>query len=214
MATYKRIDGDYNITTINSDDNVNITTHTVVVNGNLKVEGDVTYIDVTELNITDPFIMLNSSNTPANANSYYSNSGILTHKTESDFAGLRWNNVTEVWEVSANTSTSGTTGVWEQLATVSSAALAAGANTEVQFNDGPYFGASSNFTFNKDTSELELTGTLVLNNSGTVPGNIANGAALYYAAEGGGGTSIYFKTATAQDELISRAKAIVFSLIF
>ena len=63
MATYKRIDGDYAITTLNSADNVTITTHTLEVVGNLDVSGNLTYINVTELNIQDPFILLNASNT-------------------------------------------------------------------------------------------------------------------------------------------------------
>ena len=37
MTTYKRIDGDYNITTINSNDNVNVTTNTLNIYGNLDV---------------------------------------------------------------------------------------------------------------------------------------------------------------------------------
>ena len=63
MATYKRIDGDYNITTLSSDDNVTITTHTVIINGNLDVQGNVTYIETTDLIVDDPFILLAANNT-------------------------------------------------------------------------------------------------------------------------------------------------------
>ena len=37
---------------------------------------------------------------------------------------------------------------------------AAGSNTQVQFNDGDLLGASSNFTFNKATNVLSVTGTI------------------------------------------------------
>ena len=42
MATHKRVDGTYYIETVNSDDNVEITTHTVKVFGNLDVQGNIT----------------------------------------------------------------------------------------------------------------------------------------------------------------------------
>ena len=63
MATHKRVDGTYYINTVNNVDNVEITTHTVKVFGNLDVQGNITYIDTTELDITDPFITLAANNT-------------------------------------------------------------------------------------------------------------------------------------------------------
>ena len=100
MTSYKRIDGDYYITTINPGDKVYIQTEEVDVAGNLTVSGNLTYINVTELNVTDPFILVNASNT----GTYSSNSGLLTHKTSSDYAGLRYNNNSAQWEISTSTS--------------------------------------------------------------------------------------------------------------
>ena len=88
MNTKKRIDGDYYIETINSGDRVIIQTTAVAVTGNLEVAGNLTYINTEELDVKDPFIMLNSSNT----STYGSNSGILTHKTASSYSGIRYNN--------------------------------------------------------------------------------------------------------------------------
>ena len=141
MATYKRIDGDYAITTLNSVDNVTITTHTVEIVGNLDVSGNLTYINVTELNIQDPFILLNASNT----GSYASNSGVLTHTSVSTFAGIRYNATATQWEVSSSTDTTGLTGTWSAIATGN--ATVGGANTQVQFNDGGSFGGNANLTF-------------------------------------------------------------------
>ena len=90
MTSYKRIDGDYYIQTIDPPtQKVYIDTDTTV-SGNLTVQGNLTYINVTELNVKDPFILVNSSNT----GTYSSNSGLLTHRTASNFAGLRYNNNT------------------------------------------------------------------------------------------------------------------------
>ena len=208
MATYKRIDGDYAITTLNSADNVTITTHTLEVVGNLDVSGNLTYINVTELNIQDPFILLNASNT----GSYASNSGVLTHTAASTFAGIRYNATATQWEISSSTDTTGLTGTWSAIAT--GTATVAGANTQVQFNDGGAFGANANLTFDKAVSKLTVQGQMVLGNIGTTPSSTANAAALYNNVEGSGGTGVYVKSSTVDDELVSKSAAIVFAIIF
>jgi hypothetical protein len=208
MATYKRIDGDYAITTLNSADNVTITTHTLEVVGNLDVSGNLTYINVTELNIQDPFILLNASNT----GSYASNSGVLTHTSVSTFAGIRYNATATQWEVSSSTDTTGLTGTWSAIATGN--ATVAGSNTQVQFNDGGSFGGNANLTFDKAVSKLTVLGHMVLGNIGTTPIATANAAALYNKAVGSGGTGVYVKSSTVDDELVSKSAAIVFAIIF
>jgi hypothetical protein len=208
MATYKRIDGDYAITTLNSVDNVTITTHTVEIVGNLDVSGNLTYINVTELNIQDPFILLNASNT----GSYASNSGVLTHTSVSTFAGIRYNATATQWEVSSSTDTTGLTGTWSAIATGN--ATVAGSNTQVQFNDGGSFGGNANLTFDKAVSKLTVLGHMVLGNIGTTPIATANAAALYNKAVGSGGTGVYVKSSTVDDELVSKSAAIVFAIIF
>jgi len=206
MATYKRIDGDYAITTLNATDNVTITTHTVEVVGNLDVSGNLTYINVTELNVKDPFIVLNSSNT----GSYPSNSGVLTHTAVSTFAGIRYDATAGQWEISSSTDATGLTGTWSAIAT----GTVAGANTQVQFNDGGSFGGNANLTFDKATSKLTVQGQMILGNIGATPTATANSAALYNNAEGSGGTGVYVKSSTVDDELVSKTKAIVFGIIF
>lgn len=210
MSTYKRIDGDWSINTLNALDNVNITTHTVKIFGNLDVGGNVTYINVDELNIRDPFILLNSSNT----GTYASNSGILTHRTTSDFAGLRWSNTTAQWEISSSTDDTGETGTWVAIATGNAVSGAAGANTQVQYNNAGSFGASAAFAFDESDSKLTLTGHLALGNIVTAPAATANTAALYHNQEGSGGTGVYVKSTVVEDELVSKSKAIVFAIIF
>jgi len=210
MSTYKRIDGDYSVSTLNPVDNVLITTNTVKIFGNLDVGGNVTYINVDELNIRDPFILLNSSNTAT----YAANSGILTHRTTSDFAGLRWSNTANQWQISSSTDTTGEAGTWVAIATGNVVAGAAGANTEIQYNFNNDFAASAAFTFDQAANQLVLLGTLTLGNIGAVPVATANTATLYNAAVGEGDTGVYVKSTTVDDELISRKKAIFYSLIF
>ena len=208
MATYKRIDGDYNIVSINATDNVIVDTHTLVVQGNLDVEGNLTYINVTELNVKDPFILLNASNT----GSYASNSGVLTHTSVSTFAGIRFDATANVWELNyGDTDSTGLTGTW---APISSGGSIGGANTYVQFNDGGLFGGNANFTFDKSTSRVTVTGQMVLGNINTTPTATANSAALYNKQEGAGLTGVYVRSTTANDELISLTQAKKFAIIF
>lgn len=222
MATYKRVEGDYNIVTVNNSDNVIIDTHTVEVRGNLDVVGNLTYINVSELNVKDPFIVLNSSNT----SSYAANAGVLTHIDSTTFAGIRYNSDLGRWQISGNTSATGETGVWDTLATANSAVLAAGSDTQVQFNQGGVFGASSNLTFDYTANILQVDGDFLATNTISVgnhqifanvspdPDTVIDSAVLYHKPVGSGGTGLYVKTDTVDDELVSRAKAIVFGIIF
>lgn len=208
MTSYKRIDGDYYIQTIDPPtQKVYIDTDTTV-SGNLTVQGNLTYINVDELNVKDPFILVNSSNT----GTYASNSGLLTHRTASNFAGLRYNNTSAQWELSSSTDTTGLTGSWSPI--VSSGNIAAGANTQIQYNDGGALGANAALTFDYSTSRLFLDGTLVLDYTGSSPAAVANSATITSSTPNSGGTGIYFNNGANQDELISKSKAIVFSIIF
>ena len=208
MTTYKRIDGDYNIVSINATDNVIVDTNTLVVLGNLDVEGNLTYINVTELNVKDPFILLNASNT----GSYASNSGVLTHTAVSTFAGIRFDASANLWELNyGDTDSTGLTGTW---APISSGGSIGGANTDIQFNDGGLFGGDSNFTFDKATGQVTIQGQMILGNIGATPSAPANAAALYNDVVGSGGTGVYVRSTTVDDELVSKTKAIVFGIIF
>ena len=210
MTSYKRIDGDYYIQTIDPPtQKVYIDTDTTV-SGNLTVQGNLTYINVDELNVKDPFILVNSSNT----GSYASNSGLLTHRTASNFAGLRYNNNTAQWELTSSTDTTGLTGSWISIAT-GNTVVPGGSNTAVQFNNGDgTFGGNAGLTFDRAISRLTLTGTAALAYQSAPPTSVANTATMVANTPGSGGTGIYFTNGSDQDELISKSKAIVFSIIF
>lgn len=201
MSAYKRVDGDYVITSINDTDNVVIQTNTVKIEGNLDVVGNITYIESTELEISDPFITL-----AANNNGGYSNVGILAQYNNSPntYASIRFNVSSNQWEYSDDNVT---------FNTFSSASVA-GSNTQVQFNDSGAFGANINLTFDKATSTLAIGGYQNFKITGSTPSAPANGFALYANATGSGGTGAFIKSADVDDELVSKAKAIVYSIIF
>jgi hypothetical protein len=205
MATHKRVDGTYYIETINNIDNVEITTHTVKVFGNLDVQGNITYIDTTELDITDPFITLAANNTGA-----YSNVGILAQKSSSPntYASLRWNTNSGTWQISADNSS------FANIVTGTGTTPPGGANTNIQFNDGGVFGGNVNYKFDVANAKVTLQGHQVFGNIATAPAAVANSVAVYHNAEGSGGTGLYVKSPSVEDELVSKSKAIVFAIIF
>ena len=205
MATHKRVDGTYYIETLNNVDNVEITTHTVKVFGNLDVQGNITYIDTTELDITDPFITLAANNA-----GIYSNIGILAQKTDgpATYAALRFNTTTSTWQISSHNSS------FANIVTGSGTTPPGGANTNIQFNDGGSFGGDSDYTFDVANVRVTLQGHQVFGNIATAPAAVANSVAVYHNAEGSGGTGLYVKSPSVEDELVSKSKAIVFAIIF
>lgn len=208
MTSYKRIDGDYYIQTVDPPyQKVYIDTDTTVT-GNLTVQGNLTYINVDELNITDPFIVLNASNTAT----YAANSGVLTHITSSNYAGIRYNDNAGQWEISSSTSASGETGTWGPL--ISGTNIAGGSNTDVQFNDGGSLGGNTSFQFDYSTGQVKIGNTIAFVNQGATPSPWPFTSVVYSDVPGSGGTGLYFVTGTANDEFISKSKAIVFSIIF
>jgi hypothetical protein len=205
MATHKRVDGTYYINSVNSVDNVEITTHTVKVFGNLDVQGNITYIDTTELEITDPFITLAANNTGA-----YSNVGILAQKTSSPgtYASLRWNTTSATWQISPDNVT------FTNIASGNTSTTPGGVNTNIQFNNASSFGGNVNYSFDVANARVTLQGHQVFGNTATAPAAVANSVAVYHNAQGSGGTGLYVKSTTVQDELVSKSKAIVFAIIF
>lgn len=211
MSTFKRINGDYTIQSIESDGVVTLDTDRVLITGNLEVTGNVTYISTTQLDVEDPFLLLNRSD----SGGYFSNAGILTHTTSSSFAGLRYNTDSGFWELSDSTDTTGETGTWTPILTgVGGNISAAGANTEIQFNLDGSFGAESAFTYDQSINQLSLDGTIVLSDQGSAPANVSGSTVLYANTAGSGGTGIYVVDDSVDEELVSKSKAIVFGIIF
>jgi hypothetical protein len=203
MATVKNTSDDYTITVANG-------LGLMTINANLDVVGNITYIDSNELRVTDPFITVAYEN-----NGAIQSMGLVAQKTTTTWAGLRFNTVSSDWEISDSVNAEG--------APISPyVPIAAGNVTtnpglpvnSIQFNQANAFAGNSAFTFDAANAKVNITGQVAYGNIVTAPAATANAVALYHNAEGAGGTGLYFKSTTEQDELISKSKAIVFSLIF
>jgi hypothetical protein len=115
-------------------------------------------------------------------------------------ASIEWQNRSLV-DVDSNTvltwSTSSNNGV--RLYGTASYALVAppgGPDTSIQFNDSGTFSGSSNFTFNKSTNRVELTGSLNVSSSFTASGlnypSADNGEESFIQTDGNGNLSLQY----------------------
>jgi hypothetical protein len=204
MSTYKNISGDWEITVENGMGNV-------IIDGNLNVLGNITYVE--ELEVTDAFIVVAGNNTGT-----ISSMGLVAQKTTSTFAGLRFNTVANAWQISTSVNVDGSpVGSYANILTGGGSAFVAGSNTQVQFNDGGNFGASANLTFDFSANKLTVQGHQVLGNIGSSPSATANAVTLYNKAQGQGGTGLYVvgtSPTIADDELVSLTKARLYAIIF
>jgi hypothetical protein len=204
MAIYKDINSNWYIT-------VDSGTGTIYVDGNLDVTGNITY--VSEIAVNDAFIAVAANNSPA-AN--VTSAGLITTKPTSPqtFAGLRFDTTVNAWQISPSVTISGAAITPYSNIAASGAVVAAGANTEIQFNNGGVLGANANFTFDSANSKMTVRGQQVLGNIGSTPAATANSVALYNKAVSFGNTGLYVVGNTVNDELISATQARLYSIIF
>jgi hypothetical protein len=218
MSSTKRISGNYNIVSIDpsAGDNVNITTHTVNITGNLDVMGNVTYIETTELKVDDPFITVAANNNGTIGTATYQQQGLVAQSSGNTFAGLRFNNSTLTWQISPNVDANGAPITAYSTLSTSTGTPPGGSNTSVQYNNGSGgFGGDIKLTYDTATARLTLMGHEVFENILVAPTiSSANVTALYRNPVGAGGTGLWFKNIATTDELVSKSAAIVFALIF
>jgi hypothetical protein len=199
MSTYKNTSGDLTLTGDNGLATLTINYAATVFNGN---------VIYTVPAVTDfAFLTVAANNTGG-----ITDGGLLMQTGPTTFAGLRFDVASNTWQISSSVNSLGApVASYANIAT--GAATAGGANTQLQFNDNNSFGGSANLTFNTANNELFLSGFQALANTAT-PANVANAVAVYSNAVGGGGTGLYFTSTSANDELVSKSKAILYGIIF
>lgn len=201
MSTYRNTSGDLTMTGDGGLAVLTINYANTIFNGNLTYTGNLTTVD--------DFIVVGANNTGA-----VGNLGLLAGLDVgiNSYAGLRFNASVGAWQISSNVYGNGSPNTaYANIATGN--ATVGGANTNIQFNDSGSFGGTANLTFDKSTNKLTLAGHQAFANTAT-PANVANSVVLYSNAVSAGGTGLYFTSAAANDELVSKSKAIVFGIIF
>lgn len=219
MSVTKRIStGNYTVTTVQSNANVTVNTHTFTINGNLFVEGNATYINVANISTADPTILLNS-----NAAVIYSgNSGIEVNRPGAATPAVYWNETVGAWQLATNIADPGT---------YSNIGMASGSSGFVNPSTATYLayyastgdtvdGTGANLTWNGAntltvTGNVRTTGLQFANTAGT-PAAVSGNITISGDTTGGtaGGTGVNFNNGTESGELISKTRAVAYSIIF
>lgn len=207
MSTTKRITGDY---TIAATGNVNI-------DGNLIVSGTMTTVNSTDTEIADRLITLNKGELGAGVSGVYS--GIEIDRGSESVVAIRWNESGDWWELTNDGSTysaiqtaSGSSGYLQAVVDDTTPQL--GGNLDV---NGKQITSASNgdvIITADGTGQLKINKEMSLINQPTTPSAVSGYNKLYSATPAGGGTGLHFVNTTTSDELVSKTKAIVYSLIF
>jgi hypothetical protein len=201
MTTYKNVSDDYTITCEGGIGIFTVNAANTVFNGNLTYTGNLTTVD--------DFIVVAANNTGT-----VTDMGLLAQTGVTTFAGLRYDTANASWQVSNSVFGNGAPNATSYANILTSTAAAAGSNTQIQFNNNGAFGANSNFSFDSANSRLTLKGYEIFGNINSTPTFAGNGVAVYNKAVGSGGTGLYVKNSSVNDELVSKSAAIVFSIIF
>lgn len=203
MAAVKKFNSNLLIQSTGLSANITLDAETLFVDaadafitGNLHVAGVYDTTTVTNTNVQDKDIALNVGESGAGVGGGSpSTSGIIVDRGSLANVALRWNETTDVWQLT----TDGTT-----FSTI----LTSG---------------GGGLTAVVDDTSPELGGNLVTNgfhiqlNTPTINppvGNVAGISLLYAANVGSAGSGLYVvNSETASEELVTKSKAIVFSII-
>jgi hypothetical protein len=198
MATVKRVNTTYTIKTPE-----------VIVEGNLTVKGTQTSVESVNTVITDRIITLNNGELGAGVGGVSPDfAGIEVDRGSLDTVNLRWNELTDQWQVTNNGTTwanivgssTGITRLYEDSNPTLSANLKVYGQTIVA-------GLADNIKFD---------GNLQINNTLTQPSAtpVTNATVVYAATPAAGKAGLYVVNSSAiKEELITKTRAFGFSLI-
>ena len=223
MSIIKNVSGPYTINTINHDDPITLDSNRVIINGQLTVIGDtflgnINNATVENTSIEDNTITLNKGGGGASG-SVLPTAGIEVDRKDKNGTGLAnvyvvWNETTDTWQATKDgilqniiATTTGYTKLNEDLNPTLSANLTTGPNWIV-----------SNTTVNVSaTSSMRIESNLALKMIPATPPSIPFFNVIHGGNVAAGGTGVYVTTGEADvvgEELISKKRAIVYSIIF
>jgi len=204
--------------TLSANNTVFVETNLTVA-GNLAINGTTTSVNTTNTDITDRVITLNKGETGPGVTGPNPYSGIEVARGDSSAkATLRWNETLKIWEISDED------GNFSQITT---SAGGGGYLTAVVDDTSPELGANLDL----NNKNVEGAGNININGAIDTTGNItggnlqtagslvvglgtANELEIYAQPVGLSGTGIWYTNAVETAELISKKKAIIYSIIF
>jgi len=182
---------------VNTDYTIDATDHQVTILGNLTVTGATTTVSSTDTEISDKVIVLNSGETGAGISTPSPAAGIQIDRGSLPDAFLVFDEILDVFAISYDGVT------FTNIATTSGSGT--GSLENVVEDTTPQLGGN-----------LETNGFHLQFDATTIePSVTANATVIYQDTVGSAGSGLYVKNSGTSDgqELVTKAKAIVFSLI-
>jgi hypothetical protein len=187
----------------------------VTINGNLTVRGTTTTVNSEELSIADNFITLNSDVPVTTAAT--EDAGIVINRGSDANVSLRWNETVDQWQITNDGST------FQNIATVVNGNYLSAVVEDLapqlggHLDVGQYIITSNTSVVISPTDFLRVDGPVKLENINLLmlPQVDSNATVVYASPSTGGGSGVFVTSGAAQhEELVSKKKAIVFSLLF
>lgn len=206
MTVYKRANSDFVITNKASfPANTTIATHTLFVDGNLLVGGNTTMVTKTDMAVTDNIIVLNSGETGSGVTLGYA--GIEVDRGLLPNTALRWDEVTDRWQISIDGITYG------NLVTSSGSGA-----FQIEIDTAPILGGPLQTNaypiLSGNSYPVSFDSNLAIKYTSTAPDTVAGYDVIYAQTPGTGGSGLYVTNTTIQNkELATQRRSIVYSLV-
>ena len=216
MSTVKQISGPYVIRTINSSDPIVLDADNVLIRGSLQISGSTTTINSTNTDIADNIIVLNKGE--AGAGVSLGQAGVYVDRGTSTSVAIRYLESSQNWQVTNDGST-----FYNIVATTTG-------NTRVVDDATPQLGGNLNLAgyWLKDTvgqnilidptRHVQIEGNIQIKKWNGAPApTVQNNYNIIVASNvGTGGSGLYVTNdeGISSQELITKAKAVVYSIIF
>ena len=205
MPQTARFNGHYTFQGVDATSNVVVNSHSLVVNGNLVVNGSTAAVDATNTVITDNIITLNKGETGNGVTAVYS--GVEIDRGLAAKVSLRWNESLARWELTTDGST------YVAISTGGTGLTAVRSDTAPQLGGNLDVLARTIFSSNNEIIKHDTN--VSIKNTTVAPSYYSGYNVVYAQTPSGGGSGIFVTNSTTQQqELVTKSKALAFSIIF
>lgn len=217
MSIVKNVSGPYTINTIDKDDPIILDSNVVIIKGNLTVIGNSASITSNNTSIADNIITLNAGYVGVTPLPIPAGIEVVRGGDPGNpDVFLRWNETSTSWQVTNNGTTfynivATTTG---NTRVVDDATPQLGGNL---FTNGNWITDSTGPIKMDPATNLQIDGNVAIKMFTAPPAALPNYNILHAGNVAAGGTGLYVTSAEQNivgEELISKRKAIVYSIIF